>query len=115
MSDGKDAPERRTEARRDWWFPVRVQASGTTADAVCRDVSARGMQLALAEAVPEGARVSLSFELPDGTGLRTLAGRIVRSEPNAEESRVLWPHKAGVELDHADAALSALSDSLRLD
>ncbi len=85
-------------------------ANDATADAVCRDVSGRGMQLALSEPVAEGARVSLAFELPDGTGHRILAGRVVRSERNSDESRVLWPHKAGVQLDHADAALAALRD-----
>lgn len=70
--------------------------------------------LALAEPIGEGARVSLSFDAPGGAGPRTLAGRIVRSERNDDDSRVLWPHKAGVELDHADASLAALERPTRL-
>lgn len=68
------------------------------------------MQLALSEPMAEGARVSLSFQMPNGTGERTLAGRVVRAERNDGDSRVLWPHTAGVQLDHADADLQALRD-----
>lgn len=110
ISDAKPPQDRRRHGRNAWSFPVRVRAGDAIAEAVCRDVSAQGMQLILSHPVSEGVTVSLSFELPGGVGPRTVAARVVRAQRNHEDSRVLWPHRAGVCLDHADAALAALAD-----
>lgn len=114
MPASDQTPNRRTEDRRDWYFPVRVEAPSLTTEAVCRDVSARGMQLALTESIAVGTRVSLSFSAPGSDMPRTLAGRVARSGPNDDDSRVLWPHRAGIELDAPDEELAALEQPDRI-
>jgi len=114
MAASDPTQNRRTEDRRDWYFPVVVEADSVTTEAVCRDVSARGMQLALTESIAVGTRVSLRFSTPGSASSRTLEGRVARSGPNDDDSRVLWPHRAGIELDAPDAELAALEQPERI-
>ena len=114
MTEPERPANRRTADRRDWYFPVRVEAPSLTTEAVCRDVSARGMQLALTESIAVGTRVTLSFSTPGSDAPRRLEGRVARSGPNDDDSRVLWPHRAGIELDAPDAELAALEQPERI-
>jgi len=112
MAAEEPTTERRAEQRRGWWFPVQVRCSDAIINAVCRDLTSRGMQLALAEHLSVNASVELVFSLPGTSVERTLRGTVLRAETNPDDdSRVLWPCTVGVELDAPDDALAELSAS----
>ena len=112
MDSDERTTERRAEERRGWWFPVRVHYNNAQINAVCRDLTSRGMQLAVAEHLEIGTSVELAFSVPGGSSERTLRGTILRAEDNPDDdSRVLWPCTVGVELDKPDDALAELSAS----
>jgi hypothetical protein len=93
------------------FFPVHVEEDGKQQrEAVCCDVSGRGMQLAMAESVERGARVVLSFDAPGSDGRRIVSGRVVRSELNEGHGSVLWPRSIGVQFDVFDPFLAAFSE-----
>jgi hypothetical protein len=99
--------ERRDGQRFHVWFPVQFEA-GTRRGriAVSHDVSARGILLSAATDLEPGAEVSITFRvLPDDPEDRTVRGRVVRVEPNADDPDGLWPLRVAVEFDQPEPDL----------
>ncbi len=101
--------ERRGSSRNEWWFPVQLNVGGAMTEAVCRDISGGGMQLAVARPIETGTPVAVHFDAPGSSGPRTLPGKIVRCSANPSQSQIMWPNMIGVAFDEPDDELTRLS------
>jgi len=93
-----DAVERRASTRYQVWFPMSVDSS-SVADgmAVSRNMSPSGLLMATASSLEPNAPVKLTFQLSlDDPTEHSLAGRVVRVEPNRDDPDGMWPHFVAV-------------------
>lgn len=105
--------EQRAQERSRVWLPLRLRWDGGETVAVTYDASVKGVLVLTALPLAVGTRVEVTFEVPapgpasDATAARSGTGRVVRSEPNADDPNGLWPHRVAVALDAAMEAFGA--------
>jgi hypothetical protein len=90
--------EQRRDTRYTLWFPVDVETAGAKHTlAVAKDVSQSGIAVSCPAGLDVGATVTLSFRIPPDTGeQRTIAGTVVRHQPNPDDPHGMWPHRVGI-------------------
>ena len=100
--------DRRERERYRIWLPLQVRSTAGETLAVTYDVSEKGVAMLVAEPIPIGAKVTVTFEVPgDPPQTRTGSGQVVRAGPNRDDPHGLWPHRLAVELDEAMEAFEA--------
>lgn len=77
--------------------------------AVSRNMSQRGLLMATARELDVDGTITLVFRMSlDDPEEHRIQGRIVRSEPNAEDPAGLWPYWVAVEFDEDTPELESL-------
>lgn len=105
---GTRGTEQRAQERSRVWLPLRLRWDGGETVAVTYDASVKGVLMLTALPLAVGTRVAVTFEVPgDAAQARSGTGRVVRSEPNADDPHGLWPHRVAVALDAAMEAFGA--------
>jgi len=92
--------ERRGAKRHALWVPIQVEAgSDIQMLAVSQNISFSGVLVAVGAKLDEGARVTLTLEIPTEDRARELGGEIVRVEVNEEDPDGLWRYRLAIRFD----------------
>jgi hypothetical protein len=100
--------QRREHARYKLWFPVQLRIGGVGAAAkvgINHNIGSGGMLVAACADVTVGERVTVTFQLPTGGGLKELPGSVVRIERNTDDPDGEWPFKVAVAFDEVSPDL----------
>ncbi|MBK8168972.1 MAG: PilZ domain-containing protein [Sandaracinaceae bacterium] len=93
--------EQRKHERYRLWFPVQLQGrDATVAMGISHNTSVSGILIAAASPIEAGTRVRVTFRpLHESPEERSVEGRVIRVDANAEDPYGLWPHRIAVEFD----------------
>jgi hypothetical protein len=110
--------DKRGAARFDVWFPLEIESETTTRQiAVSKDVSQKGILVAMPSKVEVGAEVKVTFKLPGLVPIEhELEGVIVRVERNADDPKAMWRYQVAIQFDDEmpglETALTVLKRTL---
>lgn len=110
--------DKRRAARHDVWFPLEIESETTTRQvAVSKDVSQKGILVAMPTKVEVGADVKVTFKLPGLVPIEhELEGVIVRVDRNMDDPRAIWRYQVAIQFDDEmpglETALSVLKRDL---
>jgi hypothetical protein len=76
--------------------------------AVSRNVSPRGLMMAVGPKLKVGDPLTVTFRVKPDTPEVSVSGKITRVLENAEDPRGYWPHQVAVEFEEAQPELEAL-------
>lgn len=114
---GKMSEDRRAARRYVLWIPVQVDADDASKlVGVSRNASWSGILVMTGAKVKVGARVQLTFKVPDPlTGQaaeRQVAGEIIRVQPNEADPDGLWRYELAVRFDQEVPDLAGAFEEL---
>jgi hypothetical protein len=102
--------ERREKNRYNVWFMMKVEPASGEAEtaAVSHNASEKGLLFATAANLEAGAPVKVKLRVTPESEERVIEARIVRVEPNPNDTLGLWPHLVAVEIAPAMDDLDAI-------
>ena len=103
--------QRREHARHKLWFPVQLEAGGSSRMAMNHNIGAGGMLLVLGTQLQVGEAVRVTFRIPPDDVERQLHGTVLRFEQNAEDPEGAWPLRVAVAFDDSPAELAPLLEA----
>lgn len=105
--------EAREKERFTVWFPMKVEGpAGPESVAVSRNVSTKGLLMAAASGLDVGKSITVTFRLAGHDSERTVQGKIIRAEQNADDPDGLWPYRVAVQFDEEQLELEPVLRTL---
>jgi hypothetical protein len=90
--------ERRHNPRYELWLPVAIDGLEASI-AVTHNASENGLYVVTSTPAEVGAKVSVSFEVPEGGVEFHAEGTIVRAGRNEDDPYGLWPYAIAVQFE----------------